>query len=213
MARKLPKPDAPVDLPLTPSDILPPDSPITPQPTGGNLPEKINTEGVPNVNSYLPTNFFDPASSPVPRTTAAQLEQGLQHQQEQKNSIVLLHGNLDNSIELIKAAVKSAKLVKLSVDYRTEVETIATATQKLRQQQTLTANESTRVELFAEQGRTILSQVEGQRVKTNVQDLKNGIDRLEVDYLNSARPVVEQTWRNKLEVLRQKAIDALNSGG
>lgn len=192
--------DTPIDVPAVPA------VPVEPQ-TG--LANTLNLSGLPQFNSYAPTDLFNPASSPIPRTTSDQLQTGLEVAREQGNSIKLLHANLDNAIEFAKAAVKQTKLVRIGVQYQIGLQNIETERQNLVTAQVETNNAAKKTELTTEVGRTIDAQVAGQRIKTEIQTSKNGIDRLEVDYLRDAKPLVEQKWKAKLEGLKQQITEVL----
>ncbi len=195
-------PDSPLDVPAVPA------VPAVPVDPGSGLANTLNLSGMPSFNALAPSDLFNPSSSPVPRTSADQLQSGLEVAREQGNSIKLLHANLDNAIELAKAAVKQTKLVKIGVQYQIGLEEIQTENQNLITAQVVTQNASKKTQLAVEQGKTIDQQVIGQGIKTDVQGQKNSVDRLEIDYLTQAKPLVEQKWKAKLEGLKQQITEA-----
>jgi hypothetical protein len=172
------------------------------------LPNELAVQ-YPNVAEMMPSDWFRPSSSNVPRTDNATFRAELQIAKEQNNSIKLLSANIDNAIELAGVAVKTTKVAKLVAEYLIGLEEIKAVGVRLRAAQSSTANEERKVLIIEEKGRQLDNKLIGERIKTGIEAQKNSITQLESNYYSDLHPIKQTEWQNKLEAAKSKAQQAL----
>lgn len=205
------RPKAPTETPITPTTpTTPTNSPTAVNSALAALPATLEVN-YPDVKSLLPTDWFRPSSSAVPRTDDATYAEEVKTAAEQGNSIELLKLNVENAVKLAEVAVKTTRLGKLAAEYLVGLEEIRAVGVRLRGAQAATANEERQVSIVLEKGNQLDRKLEGERLKTQIEGQKNQITQLESDYLTQLQPIKQTEWQNKLEAAKLKAQAALNA--
>jgi hypothetical protein len=222
--RRAPKPQAPQPFtPETPpsqrtkppSAIAPPGVstrfPVSPQTRAGGLllPETLSLQ-FPDFQSLIPTDWFKPSSSSVPRTTSAEFNQEKLIAEEQGNSLVLMGMNLENATLAVGNAVKATKVGNLILQYELGIEKMRTTEASIHNQQTATANERIKGDIQTEKGRSLTLKLAGEQIRTGIEGAKNALSQAELGYHTDLLPVREKEWQNLLLQAQQKAELALN---
>lgn len=204
MARPKPKPE-PLPVPSIP---LPPTIPTENLPLG--VPESLDIT-LPDFSSQLPSDWYKPSSSNVPRTDSQTFLEESQIATEQKNSLVLQGLNLDNAKLTIKNAVKGTQIAELLMNYKIGVEKVRTAAVKLVDAQFVTANAQKQVLITQEQGRQLDTRLTGEQLKTQMEVAKNELIQVDVSGYQALKPIAEQAWKNRLAEAEAKNQEMLNS--
>ena len=177
---------------------------LTSSPSNGSqlsalsLPDSLDIQ-LPDFASQVPTDFFRPSSSSVPRTDSATFKQESLIAAEQSNSLQLQSMNLDNVVLTVGNAVKATKIGDLLMQYQIGIETIRTSSVKLLNQQQLTVNMGKQLLITTEKGRGLDVKLQGEQLKTQLEDAKNNILAADVQGYQQLLPIAEQSWKYRLE--------------
>jgi len=163
-----------------------------------SLPDSLDIQ-LPDFAAQVPTDWFRPSSSSVPRTDSATFKQESLIAAEQSNSLQLQSMNLDNVILTAGNAVKATKIGDLLMTYQIGIETIRTSSVKLLNQQQLTVNMGKQLLITTEKGRGLDVKLQGEQLKTQLEDAKNNILMSDVQGYQQLLPIAEQSWKYRLE--------------
>ncbi len=197
--------------PKTPNVSVPTvTTPTTPTAVGNlsDLPDRLSFS-VPDLNGLAPKDWFR-ASSEIPVLSESEFNAESQKIDGQLRSVEILKGNAEIALKLATTGVTLAKAGKQMALYQVALEEIRAVGVQLRNAQAVTANEELRVSITAEKGQQLSLGLEGERIKTQTQQLKNRVDALEGEYYRDLYPLKQQEWKAKLDDLSTRLGQALS---
>ena len=173
-----------------------------------SLPTSLDVQ-LPDFRSQIPTDFFKPSSSSVPRTNSETFKEESKIAAEQANSLQLQALNIDNALLTVGNAVKATKIGDLLMQYQVGIETIRNTSVKLRNAQQITANSEKQVLITAEKGNGLDIKLRGEQMRTTLENAKNNILDADIQGYTQLLPIAQQTWQNKLDQAQSQNTEVL----
>ena len=168
------------------------------------LPQSINIQ-YPDIQGMMPTDWFQPSSSSVPQTDNATHRAEMKVVHQQANSIELLKANLTNVKELVSAGVIATEIGKQMAHYVIGLEEIRELGVQLANRRITTQNTQKQGLILMERGVALDRKLDGERLKTQNEGLKNKALQQEIDFRHQLIPIKEREWNLKLEQAQSQA--------
>ena len=168
------------------------------------LPQSINIQ-YPDIQGMMPTDWFRPSSSSVPQTDNATHRAEMKVVHQQANSIELLKANLTNVKELVSAGVIATEIGKQMAHYVIGLEEIRELGVQLANRRITTANTQKQGLILMERGVALDRKLDGERLKTQNEGLKNKALQQEIDFRHQLIPIKEREWNLKLDQAQSQA--------